>query len=413
MDLKIDSTKTDWTFSLYSFLICIFLVCFRDIEFLKNPTFWADEGTHLFTKSLRSGWSSLFVTHAGYLQIPQSFVNIISSQWVRLEDAPILTAWVSIGICLIAPAIILWGESIFEWLPYERLLLAVVTIVACEDGNSYTTMNYHFIFSWISVLLFFEKTEGASNIKVFIYSLLMLIGSLSGPLPSIIGLFYLIRFIQVRNRTDFIYLTVVSIGLSVSVYFFLSQYFANDPAIHKSRFVNIVPEYSVMRFFLMSLIGNTLGYFESISRVGAFLAYGFFIYIFRKFASSDVRYRYLIWVMISYAIIPFVLSGSMAGGTRYIYTANMLFFVLLLFHSKSTTYFSPTFAFASWLVLAALISYTPKHSNIVLLKRIDWKSEVAKWRKDPNYEIKIYPYQGWDTTKPWLISLKDLKNEVK
>jgi len=396
--------QDQWVESISLASIGLFLICFRDMDFLKSPTFWGDETTYLFSKAYDFGWSSIFMPHAGYIQIPQMIFNNLAFSLGGLEWAPFYTAWFGILMNFVPVLIIVFGSSVFNWTLLSKAFLVVFTVTACDDGNSYSTMNMHFIFAWITGLLLFEN-EPKSGWRKVLYFGAMVFSPLAGPIPSIFTPFYFFRWFRERSRFNLWCFLLISLSFAASFVFFLIQFMSGDPEIHGSRFVNFDPGYFSIRYILFWLIGNPFGYFEEINRPVTFFSIFLFGYVLIKNKSKPYYWMLAVSIFLT-SMIPFLLSRGMDGGHRYVYAANLLFVMMILHYYQENQSKKWVMLYLMLLVCGSLLSYSPKHVNMTRMKKIDWQQEVKKWKSDSTYALKTYPYRQWDTTNPWTLEIK-------
>ncbi|MBY0425667.1 MAG: hypothetical protein K2Q22_08535, partial [Cytophagales bacterium] len=256
------------------FLLVLFLAVYRNIEFLKNPTFFAEEGTYFYAQAFQNGWASIWKTYSGYLQLPQTFIVTLAAQWCEIENAPLFTAICSILVTMIPVGIICFGNSVFHWSFVQKCALSIATVVCSNDANSYSVIHFNFIFSWITALILFEsEKEGMKPVNQYFYCFLLLLAPLSGPVSTFLWPFFAYNYFKERNSYKLSFLIALSIGVAISVGFFLHNLMFNATEEYNDRFRDFNAGYFFLKYFIQSLVGNSFGYFEEINRVVALVAF--------------------------------------------------------------------------------------------------------------------------------------------
>ena len=384
------------------FLISVWVACYRDIDFLKDPVPFAEEGTYFISESYKSGFWALGETYAGYIQVPQVLATTIGIKLFGMLNLPYFLAWVSILVSLLPCGLILFGNSKLNLGPYSKFFLSILTLVAGPEANSYSVLHFNFIWCWILVLIYFE-TEGNRWFRNILYNGLIFFGPLSGPMSVFLVPFFFVKYIQTRTKSSWYQFLLLFISSLVSFGFFLFKYQMNPASAEFSdRFNDFDLHIFLFNYFVDFLAGNSLGSFEELKRPLAVVSFIVLcITVYHNFSKKYVKELFFMILVLS--ILPIVLSLGMRGGFRYVYVSNLVFVMLLLYLNKEMVSYMGIYL-ASILLFAGL-SYTTKHSRIYVRRKLSWPKEIAKWEQDSTYKPAIYPFNDWDTSKPWRIDL--------
>jgi hypothetical protein len=99
-----------------------------------------------------------------------------------------------------------------------------------------------------------------------------------------------------------------------------------------------------------------------------------------------------IWILTALSVIA---SLNMSGGERYVYASSLIVCIFLLGLACDKDY-SKLLRLASTLLLVQAMIFWSVHYNAGMRGHYDsdwpvWANEVATWRGDPNYKLRIYP----------------------
>lgn len=388
----------------FIFLVCFYLLIYRNIGFFISPTFFADEGTFFISRAYKLGLKSFLLSHGGYYQFFQNLASYIAVNFFEIEYSPYFTSFCGIAILLIPVSIFLFGNSVFEFTFLQRSILSIFSIVILEAGFSYNITNSHFVLALATGLILFER-QNNRNVN-FLYNLIMLISCFSGVIPLILFPAFLYRYIFIdKNRNLKIQIAILILGIIFQSYFFVGSFFNNDIYVTSVRFNMPSVDYFLFQFFLQFLVGGSFIHHPELNRVLSLLSLICYIYLTYKYLKTN---KFVALLSINVFVLSFVcqiLSQGMVGGNRYVYVSNIYFMMLLLYGVSHSEYTD----FLKWLIIVMIVipflNYKPIFDKMINEKKITWKDEVMKWRNNENYKPLIYFYVE-DSLKQWRVDLK-------
>lgn len=386
-------------------LLCLFLICFRNIDFLINPIFNQEEGSILFARAYELGWDALFLPYGGYWQFFQNLITIFSAQYFTLENAPILTTYFSILVNIVPVLLIFYGKSL-DFLSYSnKCFVALLIILSMPVNFSYSITNSHFVLGLIIALILLTDYKSTTSVQ-FIFSIfLIFLGGFSGVIPIMLAPIFFLKYLHSKDKTTLFQVAALLIVFCVQAFFFLSSFFQKDEYVHVHRFGNFNLEYLSFKFFIHFLIGNLTGQDENLNRPFMLVSFLFFIWICYK-RGAQKNFIIIVLALLSTSILSMVLSQNFAGGHRYFYVSNILFVILICLYSQDSKSNLSTWFVILLLSLSAL-DYKTSHVRMQLIQKLNWKDEVAKYKMDNLYHPKIYPIDvnGDDVQNAWEINL--------
>ncbi len=388
-------------------LICFLLICFRNVDFLIHPIFSQEEGSIMFARAYHLGWDSLFMPHGGYWQFFQNFITIISAKYFSLENAPILTTYLSIIVNITPVLLIYYGKSLDFLSNINKFFVSILIVLSMPANFSYSITNSHFVLGLIVALVLFTDYNRANSFSYFVSILFIIISGLSGVIPVMLAPLFLLKYFQSKNKTILIQLLLIMICFFVQIYFFSMSYFQNDEYVHIRRFNNFNLEYISFKFIISFLVSNFSSLNENINRPLMLVSLVAFLWICYK-NRAQKTYLMLIFTILLTSILSMALSQSLAGGARYFYVSNIFFAVIVCYYYQQTK-----FKIFNWLIILFItfsgLDYKTSHVQMQWMKKIYWKEEVKNYRNNPSYPLNIYPVEiaGNGEQTNWSIILQE------
>lgn len=395
------------------FFLFFGLIFFRSPYIFFNGRFMSEEGTIFFANAFNHGflYSLLFVDfNSGYINFWANLSGIFAS-WFPLEFSPRASNLFSAMPMLIVTYYILFEKS-YLFLDLKKkiigcLLVIVSPFIVTEVWlNSINSQIFLGIFTLITALINFE------NCKLkFTVLFLLFISGISGVYSCALTPIFLYKYIKFGNSQDkynFYILLICTI-----LQFLLIIYSKTSGSLYPGKihglnfdliinyFYNIIVKsffgYSITNYFLKFLKLNIFFYILIISIFGLFLFY-FSIKFLKNTVSSNFTILSLTYSFL--AISGLVLIGAVdnyVGGRYAVLPSLSLVLIIFAFSifvtNKNFSYILSFFVFFSLSVGIYEYKFNNKYKHFILCYECpNWKNEVAKWKKNKNYPLKIWPY---------------------
>ena len=412
-------------FKIIFFLIIILISFYRSPYIFLEGRFFGEEGELWFKSAYENNFFehfSYFAKIAGYYNL---IVNLLTelSTYVPLIYAPFVTVYGSFIVILIPILLILFGDSYMFKNDKQKFVGCLIFFVTYPHVpeiwlNSVNSQIYLF---FISLLILYLKPSDKKN-KILISSLLFLSG-MSGIYSCTLTPLYLLKYYFTKKKNDLvnsIILVFCSLTqLSLIIYSkFSGKLYESiiNPSLTIDGIINLV-----YNFFAKPIIGRQslhfiyessgLQNFGYISMLLIFFSI-FVIIFYILLRSKFIEYLYKDYVLQSLLIIYVLIFMIVIFGAdnfqtsgRYAAIPGVLFLLIIFrigmnFHIKKIAYFFNILVLIS--IVVGFYEFRPKVKNIIhnhhSLKNLDcldcpnWQDEVEKFRKNNNYEMKIWPY---------------------
>ncbi|NMC14906.1 MAG: hypothetical protein GYA34_18730 [Chloroflexi bacterium] len=406
------------------------LIYFRDTRYFTNPRFWAEEGTLHFAFSFNHPWfQALVQPQVGYLNFFPNLATVLAT-FVPLESAPLVTTLAAFVVQLIPITIILLSSSP-PWQRWWRKIVgcAVVLFVPLTHEGWLNTINSFTFFAAITFLILLEDAPQTASKRWFFRTLLILAG-LSGVLAcSLIPLFIIIAWLD-KSRERWLQAALLSICSVIQLLVILS--FRGGGEIGE-RFFWIGFSTLGITFWTQSILLFTTGYRNAhewgkifrmmiVNQPAQFMLWGKTLFVaalaWIGTATINLKSRVrnlflysiaiLILLFTVFSIIPDKYSFFNTGLHQRAFLApNMILGWMLLaginipkgkglmvLIRKSASYLCAV-CLALALFWGAVRYFT---ARVPQSEWYDWRAEVAAWRVDQNYHLRIQP-------EPWVMEL--------
>lgn len=427
--------------------ICIIIL--RYPSFLFQPRMWAEESIYYETffsnLSFIDGFDAMI--YPAYYVLISRIVGLLASL-VDPENAALVTTICGLIVLLIPIVIIIFGKSKYWSGINQKMILSAFLIFSCTTGEMWmNSTNVGFIMAVVTFLILIDENPGNYFKKSF-YILLLFLAILTGPISLLMSPFFLYRFVQKKESIYLIYCSLfLMLGLLQISYFFIAQSLETAVAnpnrgifmpssIIDSFFYWISPNiifpifgyFAAVGFRTLAVLGNqnpeqlismsqslpyNLG--EVVSLVifllpvlsimlgGIVLA--IYIYFFKHSNSDERVYLLILFAYLSILLTALSLGGH--GGFKYSYVCTFVLMFFLFQRFSNLSLGIERSAIKTVITLSLLIgvleyyprviSFSPDYRSNHELAWPNWQNEVAIWKENPSYKIKIWPHLRDDT----------------
>jgi len=413
-------------------LIAVLMVS-RAPHLVLDPRFWAEEATMYFSYARQSGViaSLLFIStgYPSYLNISANIPATIAANLAPLSVAPLVTTWWAFLIQLIPFVLVLFGNSRIWVTRPQRLLVSALLLFGppVVTGEVWLNSTNSQVFCGIiGVILLCERTDGQTRVVVWLYRALLVFCALSGPYTIFLAPAYIVkaRLEGTAEAKRHAWMVVTAVLIQAVAHVLTRVGFPYAPnrlagghwgVRLTTMFFNGVV-YTIFGYDLGPRIAQELGilrvarqHAESIQFMrlagwNSLLGLSAIVWslLYRPRRSFDV----VLPVALVSLLIPlyFLTAGA---GSRYIVVPGTV--LLLAFFSRSLNPSAKLRRRLCGLVIAVSLAAgvaafwrdVPKvfrplgHTR----GRPSWSSEVAKWRENRHYRLRIWPYPRQTKTR--------------
>ena len=413
------------------------LVIARAPMLLLEPRFWAEEGSlhYAYARAHDAFQTLLFVplsgAPAGYFNLVPNLAAWISSRCVEVESAPLISTLVALAVQLVPLALVIWGRSLlWSTLPQRSVACLLLVMAPCVIGGVWmNTVNSQVFLGLTALLILCERLKGANRRRRFAYRGLLALGGLTGVYTVALAPAAVLRAYWARGREARIHAVLIAGSAAFQAAIYLLTETASG--IERRRF-DIADWGRTMAFaayhsILRPVVGDDLGA-PLTAAIGLQEALGG-PNLWRPLRElAKLPDAYAAWAI---ALSLLVVAGllAMLGRPRDLGQKVLLaaLFSLWLIVVPSTAPGLPRLRYAALpglVVVLALLQRAlrgGRHSRWVarlllaacllagakdfrhpippgafgeLPNRPVWRQEVAQWRSDPLYPLRIWPYSA-------------------
>jgi hypothetical protein len=398
------------------FFTFIVTICFyRSPYIFINGRFVAEEGSFFFRNSFIDGpivgIFQVFL-ESSYFNLWANISSVFASL-VPLQMAPLVTVYMAFLIKLLLFFYILFPKSIFFENDFQRyvVLLIVVFSPPMIIGEIWlNTLVSQIYFALIVFFIFFiEKEKNSLN---YLSVSLLLIASLSSVLACIFTIFFFVKIIKKKNKKNLAEFLALFFGSCVQLSIFLYTHIHNIIG-QGSNERYLISFDKFVSFFYNAIIKSLLGrdftqffYFNYIyEKIYIFMyilfifflivAYFFFKNI--KVIINDKIFIIIFFIFLLQSLIAFFGGKGDAVSGRFVSIPGIfLIFLIFRLHIIINDFSKKIYLF---LIVISILTgaYAFKQNNkypqfFICIDCPDWKTEIAKWQKNKNYNIKIWQY---------------------
>lgn len=392
----------------------VLIIAIRSPLLWTQPRFWEEEGYIYFREAWNSGsTAALLKIYAGYIDLSANIPAALAAL-VSLEFAPLITTLCALVFQSIPVALIAFSRAEFWQTPLRKLtgLALIITVpMTSEIWLNTTTSKVHLTLA--VALLLLEATANYSWPRRYALGFLALLSGLSSPMPCFLLPFTLLA--AYRSRTPLalgvagglLLATLIQGGLMVS--------FPSDQNVGE-RLRRTVPAIQIptlaSRLVVLPFAGPQAAHHagKAMHKVspskdhpdvwlginGASLALigavGFLLYRNRA-ANTATLIGAATWL----AVLSQITGISQVEefmlfplwNIRYYYVSICLVLLAVLEQAQPRSWSRFSLVLVCLALLHGAYAYRAFH-----WRNDDWpiwRDEVAKWRRDPSYEIQVWP----------------------
>ncbi len=405
--------------------ILVILATTRALYLLTSPRFWAEEGTIFFQHATQhSLFSNIFFVfpESGYFILWTNLAAAgasITARFAGLQYAPAATTYAALIPPLAALAVILFGRSyLFRswWRVIAACLIILVTPVAAGE-LWLNTINSPPYLGLLVLILLFEDTSGWSRFRRWIIRGVLALCGVSGLYGAILFPAYTLAYRVFRQREKLVQAGVLAICLITQAG--VVTLVQKTAGLSRQRFRYVTLDSAIVNVFYHEVATPIAGQdiamrgFEILGLKDALLAASstprhgrvtlaacfsllLFFELFRALRGRTLLSTKVLLIAAFTIEASFVALGSLNGipGPRYAFVAGTsLLFLVLDNIGAGKTYTSILCSVALIMSFGiGTLSYT-KDLGFFRDTASPWRAEVARWRLDHNYELRVWP--GW------------------
>lgn len=413
--------ESAWVRVLLTLAIAMF-VAWRQPELLTEPRFWAEEGSNYFAYAYaHSWWENLLHPQFGYYTLYNSIATSLAAA-VPLEYSPavttVLAGAVQVGV---SAAVIWWRLPILPAL-WQRGLVAFGIQFLAHPRIWLTTIGVQYFLCVLSFLILLEEDQSVRPAPPLSRQLLLAFNGLNGVLSCFLIPAFLLEWYRERSRSHLRYVLILTACLLVQAGVFAAalgssdggvsfRLRATDPLRLAARFIHfqfVVPFTGRVIWLndavttvndritalLRPIIGNTpeicdylvLHQLTGLSIIALLCIAGFSL---RRKRDTGV----VLTAFVVVAAFSTLFSVNSSGGPRYTYAPSvmMLIFTASIARTMDISALLRKTAVGMLISAVLLCDYRP---TMVFAYGPDWpkwRQELAQWRANPAYQMRIWP----------------------
>lgn len=404
------------------FLAVVLFIVWRQPELLTVPRFWAEEGTNYFAYAhTHSWWENLLHPQFGYYTLYNAIATSLAAA-APLEYAPAVTTWLALGVQAGVSAAVLWWRLPLLPALWQRAVVAFGIQFLAYSRIWLTTIGVQYFLCVLSFLILFEEPDPSLPAPPFSRQLLLACTGLTGVLSCFLVPAFLLKWRWERRRNHLRYALILTACLTVQLGVFASALLARDGDV-ASRLSATAPLRLATRFilyqFVVPVTGHVVWLNESVGRLDARLtgllrpligdtpvAFDYVVLqqlvglvLIALFVAAVVRLRrrcdtaVMVTAFAMLTLFSTLFSVNTSGGPRYTYAPSVM---LLVFCTSlaGQAELSPLFRRISLALLLAAVLLCDFRATMVFAYSPDWPSwqrELAQWRVNPAYQLRIWP----------------------
>ena len=397
--------------------IILVIIFYRSPHIFLNGRFAAEEGAFFFRNSFLNGpIQGLFYVFEGspYFNFWANLASVLAS-YFPLEYSPLVTVYMAFLVQFYLFVFIIFSESDFLINIKDKIIVSFLVLLAPPMVASIwlNTLTSQVYFTILTILIFFQK-DFRKNFLSKISPLIILISGLTSILPCVLLPFFGYKYYNNKNRFNF--LNFISLLFPTLVQFFLYIYVK----INNLELLLDGPRYilslnKLVNYSYNSIVKSFLGrdltqkiYFDYIDNqyklIIIFVIIGLLMFflkkIFKKLLLDKISLYLLIFFIIQSILAIYAAKFEEVQG-RYAVVPGMLL-IFLTFRMYQIIPYLHKSVFIILLSLSLITGgYEYKFNNkypqflACINDCPNWRDEVKKWKKDKDYELKIWWYPKW------------------
>ena len=349
-----------------------------------------------------------------------AFVNVSTwlATYVSLERAPLVTAWLSLGVV----AAVVWAALSWpsELLPNAGSRIAAATLLVVSPmavpAVWLNTTNVQVYFAVLALLLLFVDVTAIGRAGFVVAVILLGTAGLSGVYAALLAPLFLLRAFRERSRRMMLLAIVISLCALAQVIVVTQHLGSGHLANNTGHFrgFGVTTRDVAGRQVSTFLFGNTIASWlqaRSFRRLGL-LAFGFFavvvvavlVAILASVSRPGVAVRLVLALLLTEVLVLFGTHGRFAAG-RYVVVPIAILVLMAVHGTNSPNRFAAGIATAVCVVsfvAGTAAFWTREPATLRCVRCPQWQQEVRAWRAGKSDVLEIWPY---DTGIPWVMRL--------
>lgn len=409
------------------FLIFLILLSYYRSPFIfNNGRFLGlDFYYHLLSGSLSFFDSLIYVdSNARYLNLASNISSLISSRLLDLEYAQYVPVYLSFLVYLIIFYQILFKKSYLFKKKYQKYLGSLICLVAPVMNFEIwlNVVNLQVYLGVLGLVILFIKEEDNNSINYF----LLTIGALTGIYTCILTPLFFLKYLAKKSFSNlicFLVLTFCSLIQFIIIFYVIRD--VNPIGTYDAALTGALSKYELISYYynvvirlfigsslptyLMSLfdiniynifynesIKNLLFIFSTLALlVSFFLILFFFISIKNK---KDKLIYFILFIFFIEASLTVIFGGvtdSLAGRYSSLPGIALIFSFLFLSNASEVKWVK---SFSLYLMISTIVFGLIDFRLEKYITYLDcincpnWSEEVAKYKLDKNYKLRVWPY---------------------
>ena len=401
---------------------------------LLEPRFWAEEGSIHFAYAMsHDGFRALaFVPlnggPAGYFNLVPNLATWIAARCVALELAPLVTTLCALAVQLVPFAIVVWGRSLLWTTVPQRVAAGLLLVLSpCVVSDVWiNTINSQVFLGLVTLLILCERLDDLGRIRRYVYRGLLVLAGVTGVYTAVLAPAAVFRAYRVRGREACIHaaLIVAAVVLQAGAYGMTDAAAGLDrqrfAVVDWGRTLAFAAYHSALRPLLGDAVGGPLttaiglrealggpdlwqplhglelpGAYSAWAAVLSVLAVAGLLAILGR--PRRLEQQILLAALVSLWLVVVPATAPAVVRLRYAVLPGLVVVLLAL---QTALRGGPAARVSARLLLAIclLTGIGDFRREIIpgafgqLANRPDWTEEVARWRSQPRYPPRIWPY---------------------
>jgi hypothetical protein len=393
------------------------LIVLRAPELFAEPRFWAEDGRWYRYACERSTWAMLALVQE-YLVLYPNLVGALSAGLFSVERAPAVALY---GVLLVQLAV-LWVIAVssarfLDTAGRKAVAMLLVLLIPPSAETWLVVVSAQYTLVLIAALILCEEREPASAARRWGYRGLLGIGGLTGVLVCVQTPLYAYKWYRTREREVAVQTGILAAAslIQLACMIWLHAQKHRGFGLPSWTTVSLV---ALNRHILEPInLGWAEWFWKAVQQWGdralpaalaAAIVLSVYAWVWRQLR-DDWRLRLMLLtalVMLGFSIVFAYVHGHWwvliepNAILRYFYAPNVLLALSLLgalqlWRRRGRAARSVASHFLVMVLLASgtleYFALNEKSMPVYETRRPKWSEEVAKWRKDPNYEPRIWP----------------------
>lgn len=410
---------------LWTLLGIAALVALRSPRLLLEPRLWAEEATIYYVYARHHDLlPSLFLVPvsrgpAGYLSLVPNVTATLVSRWSSEELAPVFFTWVGLAFQLLPFALVLFGCSYLWRRTTDRWVICALMLF-CSTVISevwLNTINSQIFLGLSAAILLVERLEGVSRRRALTYRGVLIVGGFTGLYTAFLAPAFALKAWLERSRESVCQAMIVGVAA-----LFQATTFFVTVALHRpgrDRLVapdlletaTTVLDHHVLRALLGQYWGAHLSGWSGFSRgengLLALLLLGSLV-AWLAWRPSHAWQRPMLAAYVTLLLLVSPTTSPSPPIHRYATLTGLLLLVNLWVQARHGAP-GPKRQISRALVVTALLAGLGDYRTEIPFASLGlaadpptWQDEVDRWRSDPDYMPKLWPF---DAARWWRVYL--------